>query len=155
MQSFPYTTIAGSPNGTTILGAYLPGSNRSLPMTFAGMSYDRIRNLLYVCDGSNKRLLILNVTGDDIEILADVQLTVISPPTQISPFDVIINPISDSFYVIDTHSYTVVQFTNGSTTGTIIAGRVITNSTYNLLDQPIGLALDSSEYLYITDVGYM
>lgn len=155
IQSFPYITVTGSPNGTTILGAYLPDSNRNPLWAFSGMSYDWIRHLLYVCDISNQRLIILNATGDDTEIIANVQLSVISPPIQISPLALIINPASDSFYVTDPELSIAVQFTIGSTTGTIIAGPMINNSTANLLGGPIDLALDSSGYLYITDVMFL
>ncbi len=154
VQSFPFTTSTGSPNGTTILEESLAGSNRSWPIFVYGMAFDQMRSLLYLGDYLNQRLLILNETEDNIQIIADTELLLMNSSIQIHPFAIVIDEASDSFYVSDNALNGVVKFKFGSTTGTIIAGGTINDSIVNQLGMSGGLALDSSGYLYIADIEY-
>ena len=153
VQSFPITTSSGSPNGTTILGEFPDGSNYSMYVTVDCMAFDRIRNLLYLCISLTDHLLILNTTENNVVIITDSELSVINRSIQIHPSGIVIDETSDIFYVSDDWLRIVVKFEIGSTTGIIVAGRMVSNSFFNQLNTPQGLALDSSGYLYIVDFG--
>ena len=154
LQSFPFTTLADSPNGTTILSGSYFGSDPDQILQVWGIAFDWMRNLLYLNEASNQRLLILNTTEDNIEVITNVQLSVINLPISIISAAITIDQTSNSFYVLDRDLKIVVKFTIGSTTGTVIAGNMISNSIFNQFNSPALLALDSSGYLYITDAGY-
>ena len=151
VQSFPFTTLAGSPNGTTILGESLLDSDRNKPISVAGMTFDRIRHLLYLYNSVNDHLLILNTTENNIEITNDTGLSLTNSSILIRPCAIAIDEASNSFYVSDSLFGIVTKFDIGSTTGTVVAGGMINNLLFNQLILPGGLALDSSGYLYIAD----
>ena len=153
VQSFPITTSSGSPNGTTILGEFPDRSNYSMYVTVDCMAFDRIRNLLYLCISLTDHLLILNTTENNVVIITDSELSVINRSIQIHPSGIVIDETSDIFYVSDDWLRIVVKFEIGSTRGIIVAGRMVSNSFFNQLNTPQGLALDSSGYLYIVDFG--
>lgn len=154
VRSFVFTTSTGSPNGTTILGDSLDGSDRSSPILVLAMAFDEMRSLLYLGDYSNQRLIILNRTENNTQIVNDTELLVMNSSIQIYPNGIVIDEASDSFYVSDNILSAVVKFKFGSTTGNIIAGSMISDLIYNQLMAPAGLALDSSGYLYIVDSQY-
>ena len=153
VQSFPITTSSGSPNGTTILGEFPDRSNYSMYVNVDCMAFDRIRNLLYLCISFTDHLLILNTTENNVVIITDSELSVINRSIQIHPSGIVIDETSDIFYVSDGWLRIVVKFEIGSTRGIIVAGRMVSNSFFNQLNTPQGLALDSSGYLYIVDFG--
>lgn len=154
MQSFPFTTSAGSPNGTTIFGALSLNASRATRFTLAEIVFDNVHSLLYMCDIQNNRLIILNITEDNAEVMANAQLTAMNGSIRLRPYGIVVDEKSDSFYVTDTTLNIIVKFKFGSTTGTIIAGGLISSSIVNQLRGPIGLAFDQSGYLYIVDRGY-
>lgn len=154
LQSFPVTTLAGSPNGTTLFPSTFFGSDHSPILFVGGMAFDWMHNLLYLAEPYKGCLLILNTTEDNIEVITNVQLSVINPMISINPYIITIDQTSNSFYVIDPSLKIIVKFTIGSTTGTIVAGNLISNSIFNQFNLPIDMALDSSGYLYIADMTY-
>ena len=151
IQSFPFTTLAGSSNGTIILGEPLLDSDRGKPISVLGMAFDRMRHLLYLCNSVNQHVLILNTTENNIEITNDTELSVMNGSIQMRPSAIAIDEGSNSFYVSDSSLGIVVKFKIGSTTGVIVAGGMINNLLFNQLSLPGSLALDSSGYLYIAD----
>lgn len=154
IQSFPLTTLAGSPNGTTILGESLLDSDRNRRVSALGMAFDRMRHLLYLSNSVDERLLILNITENNIQIIDDTELSIMNSSIRIRSYAIVIDEASDSFYVSDSSLSIVAKFKIGSTTGIIVAGGIINNLLFNQLSLPGSLALDSSGYLYIADIRF-
>ena len=107
-----------------------------------------------MCDLWNQRLIILNITEDNAEVMANTQLTVMNSSITLYPYSVVIDEKSDLFYVADTQLNIIVKFKFGCTAGTIVAGGLISSSIVNQLNIPTSLTFDSSGYLYIADSGY-
>lgn len=120
VQSFPFTTEAGSPNGTTILS--YSKDNATLIMSFMprSMDVDPVRNLLYVIDGWNHRLVIVNVTDNNTQIIAYTVLTFTNSSTTLWLSGVLIDLESDLFYIHDSEINALVKFHYGSTEGSIV-----------------------------------
>ncbi|CAF0850861.1 unnamed protein product [Adineta ricciae] len=154
VQAFPFTTSPGSPNATTILGQNFVGNERSMPIIVLGMAFAYKSGLLYLNDYLNRRLLILNISDDNVQIVVDSELSIMNSSISLHPTGIVIDEIANTFYVSDALSNIVVKFQINSTIGNVVAGRLISSSIYNQLNQPIGMAIDSSGYLYIADSGY-
>ena len=151
IQSFPFTRSNGSPNGTTIFGISVPDATRSMYIFVISMVFDTMQNSMYLSSFFDRRLLILNITEDNIVISLDTSLSVIDSLIEIRPTFLAIDETSNSFYASTVGLRIVLKFTIGSTGGTIVAGDMITNSLFDRLADPQGLAVDSSGSLYIAD----
>ena len=101
VQAFPFTTLPGSPNATTILGQNIDGSDRSMPIIVLGMAFAYKSGLLYLNDYLNQRLLILNVTSNNVQIVIDSELSIMNSSLLLNPAGIVIDEISDIFYVSD------------------------------------------------------
>lgn len=109
IQSFPLTTLAGSPNGTTILGESLLDNDRNRPISISGMAFDRMRHLLYLCNYVDQRLLILNTTENTIQIIDDTELSIVNSSIRMRPHAIVIDETSNSFYVSDSSLNIVIS----------------------------------------------
>lgn len=154
IEMFQFPSLISSSNGTTILEQVINDNNRSMPIMVLGMTFDHKYGLLYLGDYFNQRLLVFNITEENIEIVTDDKLLIINSSIAINPVSIAIDELSEVYYVSDSLLNTVVKFKFGSTIGTIVAGNLISTSIFNQLHSPQGLTVDSSGYLYIVDTGY-
>lgn len=100
LQSFPFTTSTGSPNGTTIIGGTFFQVDPSALVFPSAMAFDRNHRLLYVINAVNNHLLILNITENDVQIINDTQLFVMGSASAIFPTNIVIDEASACFYVL-------------------------------------------------------
>ena len=147
VQSFLLTNTTDFLNGTTAFDLSSVPSNRSAPLFPSGLAYDKKQAVLYVGDYLNQRLILLNRTINSTEIVADTSIGV-------SPAYILVDDKTDVFYVTDTISNSVFRFEVGTDVGRLVAGDSMSDSMINQLASPMGLALDSSGYLYIADAAH-
>lgn len=151
VQSFPLATSSGSPDGTTVLR--FMGFDNYAPLLVAGcpIAFDRMHNLTYLIKYNSFSLSIFTIINNNFQLTDDSPLFLIDGFSQLYPISILIDQISDYFYVTELSQTGVIKFRKGSRRGTMIAGGLNTNNIYNKLFIPIGLTFDSSGYLYIVD----
>ena len=156
VQSFPFTTSAGSPNGTAILSQSMFSMDSNKAFAPTCITFDHIRSFLYVWQATSFSLIIVNVTDDNVQIISNSEVMLMSNhglQPMVSVSYIVIDEKSNFFYLADGFHKAVVKFKFGSSIGTIIAGGPAITSIVNLIDRPSGLTFDSSGYLYIVDTG--
>ena len=151
VQFWPYstsngTTVAGNANGTSSSGLNVRGYSNALYVDTAGN--------VYVSDGSYGRVVKWSagaltgvlVAGNGTQGYGSGQLAY--------PIGITIDAQSNTFYIVDYSSHTVVAWPSGMTARAIVAGLNSTaGSTQDLLNNPWGIIRDTYGNLYVADTG--
>ena len=149
--SFPYTTVEGSPDGTTIIGRAGAGPALTQINLVYSMTIDHIRHLFYISDFQNHRILQLNLTNNTMQLVAGIGSAGSTNASLNLPLGVTVERDTGSIYVADSRNHRIQKFDLNSAQGQTVAGGRGNGTNLTQLATPGGLALDPSGNIYIAD----
>ena len=133
-------------------GTGLPGNASNQLYSPYGIYLDSSNNL-YIADSLNSRVMkYLSGTSNGTLIAGTTRV----PGTglnQLSYPSLLYVDSSQNLYVADTINYRVMRWTNGASSGSIVAGDGTLGYSLNQLNQLSGVWVDSSSNLFVVDLG--
>ena len=148
---FPLRRTEGSPDGTTIIGRYGAGSALNQINLVYYMTIDRTRQLFYLSDYGNFRLLKLNLTDNSLQLVAGSGFVGSDSNSLNLSLGMVVDENTGSLYVADSGNHRIQKFQLNSSHGTTVAGGNDPGANLSQLNSPSNVALDSSGNLYIAD----
>lgn len=149
IQFWPY----GASNGSTVAGSSTGVSGSTLNML--GLSYalyvDTAHNV-YVSDGSNGRIVKWSSGAVTGVLVAGNGSTGYVSGQLVYPVGIVLDSQSNTLYIADYNSHTIVAWLASATSGTIVAGFDSTaGNTPALLQNPWGITRDTYGNIYVAD----
>ena len=143
----------GATNGSTVAGNSTGVSGSALNML--GLSYalyvDGAHNV-YVSDGSNGRVVKWSSGAVTGVLVGGNGSTGYAPGQLAYPVGIVLDSQSNTLYISDYNSHTIVTWPAGAASGTIVAGLNSTaGNTPALLQNPWGITRDSYGNIYVAD----
>lgn len=149
--AFPLSRAEGSPDGMTIIGRYGAGSTLNQITRVYHMTIDRIRQLFYLSDYDNFRILKLNLTDYSLQLIAGTGTMGADNMALNLPLGITVDEITGAFYVADAGNHRIQKFSLNSAQGMTVAGGNGPGQTLSQLNSPSNVAIDSTGNLYIAD----
>lgn len=136
-------------NATTVLDTTTYVSNFSFSRIILIMNvvFNWKHNLFYTSTVFDGRLLIWNISDDQMHLINAVTLISSTDMTTIRPYLLAIDELSDLFYVFDSNTKKLYKFTFGTTQGIQINIAYPSDVPFYFTD----LQLDSSNACYLMD----
>ena len=151
--AFPFSRTAGSPDGVTIIGRYGAGSALNQINHVYSMTVDRIRQLFYLSDSENSRILQLNLTDNTLQLIAGTG-TIGSDNVSLNrSLGIAVDESTGSLYVTDSGNHRIQKFDLNSMQAITIAGGMTFGPDLSQLYLPSGVAIDPAGNAYIADSG--
>ncbi|CAF3999919.1 unnamed protein product [Rotaria sordida] len=151
--AFPLSTTEGSPDGTTIVGRYGVGSPLNQIDSVYYMSIDRMRELFYLSDFRNNRILKLNLTDNTLQLAVGTGISGSNNVSLNLPLGITIDETTGSLYVTDSRNHRVQKFNLNSIQGITVAGGTSHGQNLFHLNLPSSVAIDPHGNVYIADSG--
>ena len=151
--AFPLTTNEGSPDGDTLIGHYGSGSAMNQISQVYAMAVDPVRQLLYLSDSENHRVLKLNLTNHAVQLAAGTGVPDAGNRSLRQPMGISVDAITGSLYVADSQNHRIQKFQLDSIEGVTVAGGTSGGASLSQLRTPSGVAVDPAGHLYIADSG--
>lgn len=149
--AFPLRRTEGSPDGTTIIGQYGAGSALNQINLVYYMTIDRVRQLFYLSDYGNFRLLKLNLTDYSLQLVAGTGSAGSDSNSLNFSLGVTVDETTGALYVADSGNHRVQKFQLNSLHGITVAGGHGPGANLSQLNSPSNIAVDSSGNVYIAD----
>lgn len=151
--AFPLSTTEGSPDGLTIVGRYGAGSALNQINYVYGIAVDRIRELFYLSDSRNHRILKLNLTDNTLQLVVGTGTAGSDNISLNYPLGIAVDETTGSLYVADSQNHRIQKFSLNSIQGMTVAGGISYGQNLSQLYQPSGIAIDPTCNIYIADSG--
>jgi len=151
--AFPLSITENSPDGITIVGRYGAGSSLNQINDVYYMTLDGTRELIYLSDFQNYRILKLNLTDNTLELVVGTGITGSDNVSLNLPLGITVDEITGSLYVVDSRNHRVQKFDFNSIEGITVAGDITYGQNLSELYLPSGVAIDLFGNVYIADSG--
>ncbi|CAF3236640.1 unnamed protein product, partial [Rotaria sp. Silwood2] len=149
--AFPLSTTEGSPDGITVVGRYGAGPALNQINSVYYMSVDRKRELFYLSDFENNRILKLNLTDKSLELVVGTGTSNSNHVSLNLPLGITVDETSGSLYVADSRNHRVQKFNFNSKQGITVAGGINFGQNLFQLYFPSGVAIDQRGNVYVAD----
>ncbi|CAF1318462.1 unnamed protein product [Adineta steineri] len=146
----------GASSGTTIAG--ITGVSGSTNNTFygpCGIARDSSTGTLYIADTFNHRIMQYHLNATSGTVVAGGN-GVGSGITQLTyPYGFFFDSSSSSLFIANYQTNNIVRWVLGASSWTLVIGSPtgLSGSTSTLLNQPVGITLDSMSNIYVADSG--
>jgi DNA-binding beta-propeller fold protein YncE len=137
----------------TIVGRYGAGSAINQISFVYSMAVDRTRELFYLSDSQNHRILKLNLTDNSMQLVVGTGIAASNNVSLNFPLGITVDEITGSLYVADSGNNRVQKFHLNSIEGITIAGGIIYGQNLSQLYLPSGVGIDSTGNVYVADSG--
>jgi len=151
--AFPWSTTEGSPDGMTIVGRYGAGSALNQINYVYSMAIDRIREVFYLSDCRNSRILKLNLTDNTLQLVVGTGITGSDNISLNLPLGITVDETIGSLYVTDSQNHRIQKFSFNSIQGITVAGGISYGQNLSQLYLPSGVAIDQAGNVYVADSG--
>jgi sugar lactone lactonase YvrE len=144
---FPFTKDEGAPDGEMILGQQGAGAAIHQINQIYGMAIDSLRNILYLSDSLNHRILRLHLLDQQVSITLGTGSAGTNNLSLNQPLGLTVDESTDDIFVADSLNHRIQRINPQSG----IAMTMVGLSHSNELKLPSGVALDKDGHLYIAD----
>ncbi|CAF3626862.1 unnamed protein product [Rotaria sp. Silwood1] len=151
--AFALSTTEGSPDGITIVGHYGAGSALNQINSVYYMSVDRTRELFYLSDFRNNRILKLNLTDNTLQLVVGTGTFGSNHVSLNLPLGITVDETTGSIYVADSRNHRVEKFNFNSMQGITVAGSMNFGQNLSQLYLPSSVAIDPFGNVYVADSG--
>ncbi len=152
--AFPLSRTEDSPDGITVVGRYGSGPALNQINSVYSMSIDTVRELFYLSDSGNNRILKLNLTDNTLQLVAGTGIADSNNVSLNYPLGITVDDTTGSIYVADSRNHRVQKFNFNSTQGITVAGGTgYGGQNPSQLYLPSGVAIDPTGNVYIADSG--
>lgn len=117
------------------------------------MAIDRIRQIFYLSDFQNHRILKLNLLNNKLQSIIGTGISDSNNTSLNFPLGITIDEVTGSLYVTDSRNHRIQKFEFNSTQGITVAGGINYGQNLSQLYLPSNVALDSTCNVYIADSG--
>ena len=117
------------------------------------MTIDKQRDLFYLSDSENHRILKLNLTNRTLTLIAGTGTADSTNRTLNTPLGITVDEHTGAIYVADSQNHRIQKFNWNSTQGITIIGGHGSGESLVQLSSPSGVAIDSNGNVYIADTG--
>lgn len=149
--SFPFTVFQGSPEGVTVIGRDGQGSALTQLNLVYSMVLDDLRQIFYLSDARNNRILRLNLTSNEMQLVYGTGSADSAPTTLNFPLGMAVERTSGAMYVADSRNHRIQRFSLNSVSGQTVAGGRGNGTALNQLAVPGAVALDPQGNVYVAD----
>lgn len=149
--AFPLSRTEVSPDGMTVIGQYGAGPALNQIAQVHYMTIDRIRQLFYLSDYDNFRLLKLNLNDSSLQLIAGTGLVGSDNISLNLPLGVTVDETTGALYVADSGNHRIQKFQLNSAQGMTVAGGNGPGPNLSQLNSPSNIAIDSTGNLYVAD----
>jgi sugar lactone lactonase YvrE len=151
--AFPLTTTQGSPDGVTVVGRYGAGPALNQINSVYYMSIDTVRQLFYLSDFQNNRILKLNLTDNSLQLFVGTGIAGSNNVSLNLSLGMTVDETTGSLYVADSRNHRVQKFNFNSIQGVTVAGGMNYGQSLSQLYLPSGVAIDPAGNVYVADSG--
>ncbi len=151
--AFPLSRTEDSPDGITLVGRYGAGPSLNQINSVSYMSIDTVRELFYISDSGNNRILKLNLTDNTLQLVAGTRIADSNNVSLSFPLGITVDETTGSLYVTDSRNHRIQKFNFNSTQGITVAGGTGYGQHPSQLYFPSGVAIDPTGNVYIADSG--
>jgi sugar lactone lactonase YvrE len=151
--AFPLTTTQGSPDGVTVVGRYGAGPALNQINSVYYMSVDTVRQLFYLSDFQNNRILKLNLTDNSLQLFVGTGIAGSNNVSLNLSLGMTVDETTGSLYVADSRNHRVQKFNFNSIQGVTVAGGMNYGQSLSQLYLPSGVAIDPAGNVYVADSG--
>ncbi|UJR31954.1 hypothetical protein I4U23_019427 [Adineta vaga] len=153
VMAFPYSTIEGAPDGVTIVGHYGAGSALNQINAAYYLCVDTIRQILYLSDSGNHRILKLNSADYTLQLVVGTGMINSDNVSLNLPLGLAVDEITGALYVADSQNHRIQKFDLKSKEGLTVAGGKGSGQGLSQLFLPSGVTIDTAGNIYIADTG--
>lgn len=129
------------------------GSGNGELNTPSGLARDQTTGTLYIVDSNNHRVMKYTLGATTGTVAAGGNGPGLGNTQLAYPIGIYLNTLTNSLYITNFYSQTVVRWVLGASSWTLIVGNAnnVSGSTPTLLYQPVGITLDPMGNIYVAD----
>ena len=136
--------------GTTVAGTGSPG-NALYQLNYPYGIYLDFNNNLYITDNQNSRVMKYLSGASNGTVIAGVTGVLGNGSNRLNYPTYLYVDSSQNLYIADTINYRVMRWTNGASSGSIVAGDGTSGSSLNQLSGPYGISIDSNSNVFLAE----
>ncbi|CAF1179914.1 unnamed protein product [Adineta ricciae] len=153
IMAFPLSTDEDAPDGVTIVGQYGAGSALDQINSVYYMYVDSTRGILYLSDFENHRVLNMNLTDYELQLVVGTGFNGSNNASLNLPLGITVDENTRALYVADSRNHRIQKFDFNSKEGLTVAGGRSYGSNLSQLYFPSGIAIDAFGNIYVADTG--
>ena len=153
VMEFPLSTDVGAPDGVTIVGQYGAGSAVNQISSVYYMCVDSTRGILYLSDFENHRVLNMNLTDYELQLVVGTGSNGSNNVSLNFPLGITVDENTLALYVADSRNHRIQKFDCNSKEGVTVAGGRSYGPSLSQLYFPSGVAIDAFGNIYVADTG--